>query len=94
MAIERVSRYYDGPLSQTQHKYTEEYIISVYRKFKDKPGIKYIQHVWEEGDTFAHLAEMHGIGAKYWWEILDINPEILDPFYVVPGTIVRVPYGN
>lgn len=94
MAIERVSRYYDGPLSQTQHKYTGDYVISVYRKFSDKVGINYILHVWEDGDNFATLAEAYKIGPKYWWEILEINPEILDPFDIAPGTRIRIPYGN
>ena len=31
--IERVSRYYDGPLAQVKHKYTGEYTISVFRDF-------------------------------------------------------------
>jgi hypothetical protein len=94
MAIERVSRYYDGPLSQTQHKYTGDYVISVYRAFPDKPEIKYVQHVWQDGDNFATLAEAFKLGPKYWWEILDINPEVLDPFAIVPGTLIRIPYGN
>lgn len=94
MAIERVSRYYDGPLSQTQHKYTGDYVISVYRKFSDKVDIKYIVHRWEDGDNFATLAEAFNLGPKYWWEILDINPEILDPFDIMPGTNIRIPYGN
>jgi hypothetical protein len=35
-----------------------------------------------------------GVGAKYWWEIMEINPEIQDPFDISEGTILRVPYGN
>jgi len=26
-----------------------------------------------------------------WWEIMDINPEILDPFTITPGTQLRIP---
>jgi hypothetical protein len=94
MAIERVSRYYNGPLSQTEHKYTGEYVISVYRKFSTKTDVKYVMHTWEEGDSFGILAEAFNIGPKYWWEILEINPEILDPFEIVPGTNIRIPYVN
>lgn len=92
--IERVSRYYTGPLAQTQKKYTGEYIISVFRKFPDSQAINYITYIWKDGDSLAKLSEIYGVGAKYWWEIMDINPEILDPFAITPGTVLRVPYGN
>jgi len=92
--IERVSRYYDGPLAQTQHKYTDQYIISVFRKFPDSQAINYISYTWKDGDSLPKLSEYYGVGAKYWWEIMDINPEISDPFNILPGTVLRVPYGN
>jgi nucleoid-associated protein YgaU len=92
--IERVSRYYDGPLTQTPAKYTGEYVISVFRKFPNSVSVNYISYTWKEGDTLSHISERYGIGAKYWWEIMEINPEISDPFNISPGAILRVPYGN
>jgi hypothetical protein len=92
--IERVSRYYTGPLAQTEHKYTGDYIISVFRRFPDSVSTNYISYTWKEGDSLSNLSETFGIGAKYWWEIMEINPEIADPFDIAPGTILRVPYGN
>lgn len=92
--IERVSRYYDGPLAQTQHKYTNQYIISVFRKFPQSKQVSYIQYTWKEGDSLARIAKNYGVGPKYWWEIMEINPEIMDPFAIEPGTVLRVPYGN
>ena len=92
--IERVSRYYDGPLLQTKHKYTGQYVISVFRAFPQSKELRYILYTWKDGDTLARLSEEYGVGAKYWWEIMEINPEILDPFDIAPGTVLRVPYGN
>lgn len=92
--IERVSRYFNGPLAQTQHKYTDQYVISVFRKFPESKEVNYINYVWKDGDSLARISETFGIGAKYWWEILEINPEIDDPFGIVPGTTIRVPYGQ
>jgi hypothetical protein len=92
--IERVSRYYDGPLSQTAHKYTGNPAVSVYRAFPTSKKIRYIEYAWAEGDSIAILAEAYGLGAKYWWEIMEINPEIDDPFNIPSGTTIRVPYGN
>jgi hypothetical protein len=53
-----------------------------------------VEYTWTDGDTIAGLAQAYGLGAKYWWEIMEINPEIDDPFNITPGIILRVPYGN
>lgn len=92
--IERVSRYYDGTLAQTPNKYTGVYEISVFRNFPSTVNTKYINYVWKQGDTLSGLAQTYGSGPKYWWEIMDINPQIADPFYIAPGTVILVPYGN
>jgi hypothetical protein len=92
--IERVSRYYDGPLSQTAHKYTGNPAVSVYRAFPTSKQVQYVEYTWADGDSIAILAQAYGLGSKYWWEILEINPEIDDPFNIAAGTILRVPYGN
>ena len=92
--IENVSRYYDGPLLQIPHKYTGVYTISVFRNFPDYTKVQYLDHTWEDGDTLSTLSAKYGDGAKYWWEIMEINPEITDPFKIEPGTVIKVPYGN
>ena len=92
--IERVSRYYDGTLAQTSNKYTGTYEISVFRTFPNVTSVKYITYIWKEGDTLSSVAQTYGSGVKYWWEIMDINPQIADPFDIIPGTVVLVPYGN
>jgi nucleoid-associated protein YgaU len=92
--IERVSRYYDGSLTQTPDKYTDEFVISVFRRFSDSKEVNYITYTWKDGDNLSRLSEVFGVGAKYWWEIMEINPEIQDPFDIPAGTILRVPYGN
>ena len=92
--IENVSRYYDGPLTQVPHKYTGVYTIGVFRKFAAYNKVKYIEHTWVEGDTLSALSDTYGDGAKYWWEIMEINPEITNPFNIEPGTVIKVPYGN
>lgn len=92
--IERVSRYYDGPLTQTADKYTGEYVISVFRRFPSSRAVNYITYTWKNGDSLSRISELFGVGSKYWWEIMEINPEITDPFDIPEGTVLRVPYGN
>lgn len=91
--IERVSRYYDGPLAQPTKKYTNEPTIAVFRKFPESTVTFYMEYTWKEGDSLAALSEAVGPGSKYWWNILDINPNITDPFSLTPGTKIYLPYG-
>jgi len=93
MAIERVSRYNDGTLAQVTYEHTGTYQITVYRKWPEKMTVKYVEHTWKYGDTLANLANTYLGGSKYWWEIMDINPEIIDPFSIDPGTVIRIPNG-
>ena len=60
--IERVSRYYNGSLTQTPDKYTGEYIISVFRRFPDSQQVNYITYTWKEGDNLSILSEVFGVG--------------------------------
>lgn len=92
--IERVSRYYDGPLFQVKQKYSKKYTIGVFRKFSTAKKVRYIEYSWVDGDSLGALANVYIGGAKYWWEIMEINPEISDPFNIKPGTIIRIPYDN
>lgn len=91
--IERISRYYDGPLAQPKQKYTGNPTIAVFRKFPESVKTAYIEYVWKDGDTFSGLTHAITDGAKFWWEVLDINPTITDPFSITPGTKIYLPYG-
>jgi len=92
--IENVSRYYDGPLTQVPQKSTGVYTIGVFRKWPASTKRNYIEHIWEDGESLGALAARYGDGSKYWWEIMEINPQITNPLSIVPGAVIRVPYGN
>jgi hypothetical protein len=91
--IERVSRYYDGPLAQINHKSTGQPTIAVFRKFKEEIQTRYYEYTWKDGDTLGFFADKYLGGSKYWWEIMELNPDITDPFNIAPGTKVYIPYG-
>jgi nucleoid-associated protein YgaU len=90
--IERVSRYYDGPLAQPKHKYTSLPTIAVYRKFSESTTINYATYTWQDGDNYGALAERYLRNAKYWWKILEVNPMLTDPFSITPGIRITMPY--
>lgn len=91
--IKRSSRYYDGPLYQSEHKYTGTYNIVVDRKWPESTLIKYIEHTWAYGDSYASLANRYLKDPTLWWKILEANPNVMDPFATSSGTVIRVPYG-
>jgi nucleoid-associated protein YgaU len=91
--IERVSRYYTGPLAQTPNKYTGIYEISVFREFPTTQLNNFVSYIWKDGDSLGQIANQYLNDPKYWWEIADINPDLSDVFNIAPGTVIRIPNG-
>lgn len=89
--IERVSRYWDGPLTQIKAKNTGNNTISVLRKFPKERQVTFKEITWVYGDSLGRLADSFIGNPKYWWEIMEINPLILDPFDIEPATVIRMP---
>jgi hypothetical protein len=48
-------------------------------------------HVWQASDRIDVIAERYLGSGDLWWMIADINPEVLDPFAITPGTLLKVP---
>lgn len=91
MSISRSSRYIDGPAQQIKNKSTGLYNWTVYRQFPGSVRIKYIEYTWVFGDRLDYLAFVYLGNSRLWWQIMDINPSIDDPFAIEPGTKIRIP---
>lgn len=48
-------------------------------------------YYWREGDRLDTLSYRFYGSALDWWQILDANPEILNPSQIAPGTALRIP---
>lgn len=92
--ITRISRYFDGKLFQPKHKYTGVRHVIVDRVYPAFQKTSYFDHSWVYGDSLGALAEKYLSTSKFWWKIMEINPEISDPFSITPGTVIRIPYGS
>jgi|LakMenEpi03Aug12_release.lakeMendotaPanAssembly.Ray.scaffolds.fasta_scaffold00177_64 hypothetical protein len=90
--INRLSRYYDGKLAQIYNSKTKQYDIAVFKAESDEVTSSYINYTWKYGDSLAALSDKYLGIPGYWWKIMEINPEITDPFSIEPGTVIRVPY--
>lgn len=48
-------------------------------------------HVVQYGDTMYQIALQHGV---YYWDLVRVNPYILNPWWIYPGQIVYLPVGS
>jgi hypothetical protein len=84
------SRYADGTLLKTWNAKKLQYELVVTREWSTYVQSFFI-YEWVEGDRLDNLANKYLGNPASWWEILDINPEILNPFYITAGTQLRIP---
>jgi len=91
MAVFRSSRYYTGGAQQIRNKTTNLYNWTVYRQFPASTSIRYTEYTWAEGDRIDYLASVYLNSPTAWWQIMDVNPEIADPFNIPVGTVIRIP---
>ena len=84
------SRYAAGTLAKTWNAQKRQYDLIVFREW-----LEYFQtfflYNWVENDRLDILADRFLGNPALWWEIMDLNPEILDPLSIQPGTQIRIP---
>lgn len=85
------SRYADGILLQTWHAGKSEYHLVVTRELPNYI-LPYFIYVSVQGDRLDKLASKYLGNSSMWWKILDINPEIVNPQDINPGTQLRIPH--
>lgn len=84
------SRYADGTLYKAWDARKNYYNLSVKREWPTY-SVQYFVYEWVEGDRLDIVANRFLGDSEFWWQILDINPEINDPFAITPGTQLRIP---
>jgi len=89
--IDNTGRYAGGIVGNVYDKRSTSASTYVYRKFDVPFDISYAEHRFREGDRLDVIAAKLYGDPKLWAKIMDINPEIADPFYIKPGTVVRIP---
>lgn len=84
------SRYIDGTLYKAYDARNGSYQLTVSRVFPTYYS-KFFNYEIVETDRLDNLALQFLGSSNLWWQILDLNPEILDPFVIAPGTQIRIP---
>jgi hypothetical protein len=84
------SRYANGELFYSYNPRVNEYSATVFRKFPDKSA-DFFFYEWKEEDRIDLVAKRFFGTAFKWWDIMDYNPEMMDPMSIPPGTLIRIP---
>jgi len=84
------SRYADGSLFKAYDSRTDTYELTVFRSFPSY-SVAYFSYTWVETDRLDRVALKFLGATNLWWQIMDINPEIIDPLNIAPGTVLRIP---
>lgn len=84
------SRYATGVAYRAHDARTNTYGISVRRNFPTQKT-NFYHYTWVERDRIDYIAEEFLGAADFWWVIMDFNPEIIDPFDIPVGTVIRIP---
>ena len=68
------------------------YQLTVFRTWPSYTS-SYFTYRWIETDRLDLLALKFLGKSSRWWEIMDLNPEVIDPVNIAPGTVLRIPNG-
>lgn len=84
------SRYADSIIFKAWDSRKSQYNLSCFRQFPTYTK-KYFIYEWVENDRLDNLANRFLSNPSLWYKIMDINPNIIDPTNLVPGTQIRIP---
>jgi hypothetical protein len=84
------SRYADGRIFKANDARKGNYSVTVLRSFPEQTA-KFFYYTWVERDRLDIIANKFLGRADAWWQIMDFNPEILNPSDIQVGTILRIP---
>ena len=84
------SRYADGVLFKAHDSRKNEYYLTVNRNISTSTS-DFIYYQWVEQDRLDKIAAEYLGYPTHWWKIMDINPEVINPFEIPVGTILRIP---
>mgnify|MGYP006273391509 CR=1 FL=1 len=90
MTIYLDSRYADGPLFKAENTKTASFVPTVFRAWPEY-YVGFTVYEVTEVDRIENIAVKFLGNPELWWQIMDINPEILNPFEIPPGTLLRIP---
>jgi len=80
----------NGALPKAWDAKRQEYHIVIRRNWPTY-STKFYIYEWKDGDRLDNLANKFLGNPQFWWKIMDLNPEIINPTAITPGTLLRFP---
>ena len=84
------SRYADATVFTAWDSRKSQYNLTCFRNFP-RYRQNFFMYEYVEKDRLDVLAHKFLNNPGLWHEILDINPEIINPNEIAPGTLLRIP---
>lgn len=84
------SRYSDGTVFKARDARTRTFELTVFRTFPTDTA-SFFWYEWVQGDRVDVLASKFLGTPSLWWRLMDVNPEIINPLSISPGTHLRIP---
>jgi len=84
------SRYAAGNIFYANNARTGNSNITVFRIFPTKT-YKFSIYIWTSADRIDIVAAQLLGSSSLWWKLMDLNPEISNPYNIPVGTPLRVP---
>lgn len=84
------SRYNDATITRIYDSRTATYQLTAYRSWP-LVSVPFFYYEWQETDRLENLALRYLGKPSLWWQIMDVNPEIINPVSIEPGTQIRIP---
>lgn len=88
--ITRRSRYNNAKIDKVvDHK--GRFKTAVYRRSPYRWEFEFKNYTIKAGDRLDLLAHRFYNDPLFWWVLVDANPELESPYFLTPGTNLRVP---
>lgn len=89
MSIALQSRYQQGTLVRLPDS-SGTFNLSVLRTVPASQS-SFTLYIWQAGDRPDLVAQEQLGNPSLWWAIFDINPGLIYPLNIAPGTVIRIP---
>lgn len=84
------SRYVDSTIVKAYDARNGSYQLTSFRSWP-ATTVRFFYHEWNETDRLDELALRYLGKSNLWWQIMDLNPEVINIVSIAPGTKLRVP---
>jgi nucleoid-associated protein YgaU len=84
------SRYASGNIFRAYRKISDSYEVTVTRNFPESTS-QFVLYTCGDRDRIDQIAYNFYGNSFLWWRIMDYNPEIINPYHLMPGTVLRIP---